>query len=54
MINRQEFDKIKEKIERKKDEPCYGNIFIDERNTTSNKITSVCSKSFNPPKNLVQ
>lgn len=34
MINRQEFDKIKEKIERKKDEPCYGNIFIDERNTT--------------------
>lgn len=34
MINRQELDKIKEKIERKKDEPCYGNIFIDERNTT--------------------
>lgn len=34
MINRQELNKIKEKIERKKDEPCYGNIFIDERNTT--------------------
>ena len=34
MINRKELDIIKEKLERKKDEPCYGNIFIDERNTT--------------------
>ena len=34
MINRQELNKIKEKLERKKDEPCWINIFVDEDRTT--------------------
>ena len=34
MINRQEFDKIKEKIKRNNDELCWINIFIDECPTT--------------------
>lgn len=34
MINRQELNKIKEKIERKKDEPCWINIFVNEDHTT--------------------